>query len=42
YDSNSPDKGLAEIIISKQRNGPTGTFRLNFQPNFTKFSDIRY
>ena len=31
---------IADIIISKQRHGPTGTIKTHFDPNFTKFSDL--
>ena len=31
---------IAEIIIAKQRHGPTGTIKTHFDPNFTKFSDL--
>ena len=39
YDDDSPDKGLAEIIIAKHRNGPTGTARLAFMPQYTLFGN---
>ncbi len=39
YNEDSQDKGLAEIIISKQRNGPIGTVRLTFIGNLTKFEN---
>jgi len=40
YNENSEDKGKAEIIIRKQRNGPTGTNKLYFLGQFTKFKNF--
>lgn len=39
YNEDSPDKGTAELIIGKQRNGPTGHIRLTFLGNLTKFEN---
>ena len=40
YNENSPDKGTAEIIIAKQRNGPIGKVRLTFIGQFTRFENF--
>ncbi|MEL7310396.1 MAG: replicative DNA helicase [Pseudomonadota bacterium] len=39
YDSETPRKGVADIIISKQRNGPIGEFPLTFVGKYTKFEN---
>lgn len=40
YNEDSPDKGIAEIIIGKQRNGPIGKVRLKFEGRFTRFDNL--
>ena len=40
YDKESPHPGVAEIIIAKQRNGPTGTIRLAYDETHTCFADL--
>jgi replicative DNA helicase len=40
YKPESPDKGTAEIIIGKQRNGPIGMVRLSFLGKLTKFENL--
>ena len=40
YNSDSVDKGVAELIISKHRNGSVGTVRLGFQGEYTLFVNL--
>ena len=40
YNKETEDKGVAEIIVAKQRNGPTDTARLAFIGQFTKFGNL--
>lgn len=40
YNEDSPDKGIAEIIIGKQRNGPLGVVRLTFLGQYTRFENF--
>jgi len=40
YNEESPDKGTAEIIVGKQRNGPIGKVHLSFIGNLTKFENL--
>ncbi|MCZ6881724.1 MAG: replicative DNA helicase [Gammaproteobacteria bacterium] len=42
YNDESPDKGTAEIIIRKQRNGPIGTVRLSFLGQYTRFENLAH
>lgn len=41
YNENVTDLKLAELIIAKHRNGPTGTINLNFEAKFTKFENYK-
>ncbi|MEE0420231.1 MAG: replicative DNA helicase [Lachnospiraceae bacterium] len=41
YNKDSEKKGIAEIIIAKQRNGPIGTVELVWLPNYTKFANMK-
>ena len=40
YHDDTQDAGIAEIIVSKHRNGPTGTVRLAFLPQYTRFANM--
>lgn len=41
YHPDTPDKGTAEIIVAKQRNGPIGTIRTTFVPHLMRFENFR-
>src|SRR5437763_3454572 len=40
YNKDSKEPGVSEVIISKQRNGPTGTVKMAFIKNLTKFENL--
>jgi replicative DNA helicase len=40
YDQNTTRKGIADIIIAKQRNGPTGEVQLTFLGEYTRFENM--
>ena len=40
YNHDSEEKGISEIIIAKQRNGPIGTVKLAWLPQYTKFANL--
>ena len=40
YDADSPDRGIAEVHVAKHRTGPTGTVKLAFLPQYTRFENL--
>jgi replicative DNA helicase len=40
YNKDSDEKNVSEIIIAKQRNGPVGTVKLAWLPEYTKFANL--
>jgi replicative DNA helicase len=40
YNPDTPDRGITEIIVTKHRNGPVGTVKLLFEPQFTRFRNL--
>ncbi|WP_088893435.1 replicative DNA helicase [Leptolyngbya ohadii] len=40
YNPDTPDRGIAEVILTKHRNGPVGTVKLLFEPQFTRFRNL--
>jgi replicative DNA helicase len=42
YNPDTPDRSIAEIIVTKHRNGPVGTVKLLFEPQFTRFRNMAH
>ena len=40
YDPDSPERNITELIIAKQRNGPTGTAKVRFDREYTRFDNL--
>ena len=40
YDTESPDQGMAEVLVAKHRSGPTGRVKLAWLKHYTKFADM--
>lgn len=39
YNNDTPDRGIAELHVAKHRTGPTGTVKLAFLPQYTRFDN---
>ena len=42
YNKDTDQKGVSEIIIAKQRNGPIGTVKLAWLPEYTRFANLEH
>lgn len=42
YDPDTPERGIAEVLVRKNRNGPTGTAKLLFQPDISRFRNLAH
>ena len=42
YNHDSEKKGIAEVIIAKQRNGPIGTVELAWMPEYQRFANLEH
>lgn len=40
YNPDTPDRGICELILAKHRNGPVGTVKLLFDPQYTRFENL--
>ncbi|HVJ89242.1 MAG TPA: replicative DNA helicase [Labilithrix sp.] len=40
YNADSPEQNIAELIVAKQRNGPTGTVKVRFDKQWTRFDNL--
>ena len=40
YNPETPDRGVTEVIVTKHRNGPVGTVKLLFEPQYTRFRNL--
>ena len=40
YHPETEERGIAELIVTKHRNGPVGTVKLLFEPQFTRYRNL--